>query len=388
MEEGQLQETVYGNSKEKCCGCTACKSVCPCGAIQMQSDKEGFIYPVIAKEKCIECKRCLQVCPFQERTQKPHSIQQVVGAKHLNDQIRQQSSSGGAFSAISDLFLKKNGVVYGCAYDHHCKAVHIRAENEEMRDRCRGSKYVQSDMGDTFPAVQSDLLSGKWVLFSGTPCQVAGLKCYLGKEYPNLYTLDCLCHGVPSPVLFSEHIKMIEKRAGSKVTAYYNRSKARGWGNHVEEVHFANGRVDNKSIHTQAFKHLFYSHLALRPSCYACPYASGNRPGDITIGDFWGVEKSIPGYKDEQGVSLILFNTRKALELKEEICKKMDVVEVYDDAYIQPVLLHPVQCPPQRQQFWKDYFCEGYLAVIRKYAACNARGYVKTIIKRMMGRPE
>ena len=214
----------------------------------------------------------------ERQTQNPTAY----AVKHINDEVRMHSQSGGLFTAVSDWVLNQNGIVYGCILDPSFQAIHVRAENQEQRDTMRGSKYIQSTMGEVFSMVKADLISGKYVLFTGTSCQVSGLKAYLGKEYPLLLCMDIICHGVPSPMIWKEYLAWQEKHNKSEIVSAVFRNKLDfGWRNHTETLEFANG----KKIHAQVFKGIFHGDAVLRPSCYKCPYKSLIHPGDITFAD-------------------------------------------------------------------------------------------------------
>ena len=231
----------------------------------------------------------------------------VYAVKNINETVRMSSRSGGIFPALSDTILEEQGVVYGCILNEKFEAVHVRADNKTERDKMCGSKYVQSKMGDTYKKVKLDLQSDKKVLFSGTSCQVAGLKAFLGKEYDNLLCVDIVCHGVPSLKVWKKYIRWQESRNHAKVIEVNFRNKKDfGWREHVERLRFDN----NKVVDAWIFKTLFSSNVILRPSCYKCLYKSIMHPGDITIADYWGIEKAALEFDDNKGVSLVLINNQ------------------------------------------------------------------------------
>lgn len=217
----------------------------------------------------------------------------VYAVKHKNEKIRMESRSGGIFTALSDLILIECGIIYGCVLTENFTAVHIRAESIGERNRMRGSKYIQSKLGETFRSVRNDLDNGKKVLFSGTSCQVAGLRRFLGKKYDNLFCVDIVCHGVPSLVVWIKYLNWQEKQNQGKVIKVdFRNKKFFGWHDHIETLWFDNKR----SISSYVFRNLFYGHTILRPSCYECPYKSVLHPGDITIADYWGIENAAPEF--------------------------------------------------------------------------------------------
>lgn len=372
--------SVFDN-KEDCCGCTACKSICQTQAISMEPDKEGFLYPEINQELCIDCSKCRKVCAFQNGYDIPDNLRQpkVYAAKHNNENIRSNSTSGGAFTAISDYVLDNNGVVFGAAFDENMNVIQQVASTAKERDKFRGSKYVQSDLKNVYKEISMLLKDDVQVLFTGTPCQTAGLYRFLeGHNIENLILCDLVCHGTPSPLMWREHIRHLEKKEKSKVDEYYCRHKVEGWHTHTEMVIYKNGKEDYKSIISQEHKTLFYSHNILRPSCHNCKYTNLMRPSDITIADFWGIEKYMPDFDDNKGISLILVNSAKCEQLLKEVSNNLTLKESNTEDCLQPQLKEPSQPSPDRAEFWEDYKTYGYDYIIRKYAGYNLR----TVIKR------
>lgn len=358
-------------SKEKCCGCTACLSICPVGAVSMVSDVQGFLYPQIDEEKCVHCGLCGKVC-IGNGFDGNKGYLEVYGIKHKDDDVRKNSTSGGAFTAFSDVILGRGGVVYGVVYDDAIVAKFIRVDNKDDRDRCRGSKYVQAEVRDIFSDVRQDLLDDKEVLFVGTPCQVAGLKSFLQKDFDNLYVMDFVCHGVVSPKIFADHIKMLAQRYGKRVAGYNNRFKVDGWGIHTEAVMFENGDKEYRSCYSQAYKHLFHSLVALRPSCYQCSFCNLKRQGDLTVADMWGIDKCLPDFKDFLGVSLVLVHNSKGLTLFDKAADKLVKKEPLSKAWIQPNMQFPSAKGDNYDEFWEYYLQNGYEETIRKYAGCGS----------------
>ncbi len=276
----------------------------------------------------------------------------VYAVKHKDEATRAASRSGGIFTALSDQVLSNGGVVYGCALTDDFDAVHIRADNAEERNRMRGSKYIQSKLGNTFKNVKADLDARRSVLFSGTSCQVAGLKKYLGKEYDDLFCVDIVCHGVPSKKVWNAYLRWQEQKNHSKVAGVNFRNKREfGWRDHVETLYFENG----KSTSSRVFKDLFYGHTVLRPSCYECPYKSVMHPGDITIADYWGIEKAAPEFDDNKGVSLVLVNNEAGEKAFEKVKERLIWKQTKLEDSLQPPLKAPFPKPENRNQFWSDF---------------------------------
>lgn len=293
---------------------------------------------------------------------------EVYAVKHKNESIRAASRSGGVFTALSDDVLKSGGVVYGCALDEDFSAVHIRAQDFSERDRMRGSKYVQSKLGETFKSVRTDLEQGRRVLFSGTSCQVAGLKNFLNRDYSNLLCVDILCLGVPSPKIWREYMNWKRNKLSDKVVGVdFRNKKDFGWREHVETLELSNG----EKINSKVFPNFFHTHNIIRPSCYECPFKSIMHPGDITIADYWGIEKAAPKFDDNKGVSLVLINNDKGNELFESVKNNIEWQRTKIEDSIQPALIKPFERPRNREKFWDDFNNKDFEYVARKYGTVS-----------------
>ena len=306
-------------SKRQCCGCTACMQSCPARCIQMVTDPEGFRYPQADEALCLNCGVCEQVCPILTPPHVQATPPDAWGAAASSDALRLKSSSGGVFGVLARHILEKGGVVYGAAFDHRYRLRHIAIEAPEQLCMLMGSKYLQSDIGDCFPQIKAHLQEGRTVLFSGTACQAAGLRKFLGRENPDLIILDVLCHGVPSPEVWSTYLSYRESQAESAAETVSFRSKRNGWRNFSLVLGFANGETYCESMRTDLYMQLFLENIILRPSCHDCRFKDLNRPSDLTIGDFWGVENVLPELSDDKGISLVLAHTPKGRALLEEV---------------------------------------------------------------------
>ena len=310
----------------ECCGCTACAAICGKGAIKMIPDSLGFLFPEVDYEKCIECGLCERVCSFNDQYQTPLNYSEPIpfGVRLKDISEVMKSRSGGAFKAFSDWVLQKNGVIYGAGYKNHFEVAHCRATTSEGRDVFRGSKYVQSNLDGVFRQVRKDLLDGKWVLFSGTPCQTSGLKSFLPtKLQEKLIVVDIVCHGVPSPYLWRDYLKYLEDKFGKTITGVDFRDKQKyGWKDHRETFHFS-----GTNITTNTFTYIFYQHIMLRESCEHCHFTNTRRPSDLTLADFWGWERTGANINsDNKGLSLVLVNTPKGKEIFESTINKFHVI--------------------------------------------------------------
>lgn len=289
--------------------------------------------------------------------------------KHKSNKVRLQSRSGGAFTLISDWFIENGGIVYGCITGDDFLPYHTRADNATTRDKMRGSKYVQSNLGVVFKEIKNDLINNKYVLFTGTACQVDGLLSYLNTQNiptNNLFLVDIICHGVASPQIWLDYLSLLAKKKRGKIEAIDFRNKKFGWTTHFETI-----TIDGKEYKSNAFKNLFFGKNILRPSCYNCPYKSTNRISDITIGDAWGVNNSNTDFFDELGVSLVLCNTDKGVKLFNQFNIKAYFKECDINNYLQPALLSNFSSPQKRNEFWKKYKTKGINYIVRWYSETN-----------------
>jgi len=357
-------EKVY-TDKRMCSGCGACRDICPFGAIEMISDKEGFFYPEINQEKCKNCGLCAKLCAFKrEKINYEKEPRKILGVKIKDLQERKTSRSGGMFTAMANYILSQNGVIYGCVLGENLDVFHTGAETKEDADKFKGSKYVKSNLKDVYSKIKEDLKTGRKVLFSGTGCEVAGLLATLKNvDTSNLYTCDIICHGVPSPLIYKEFIDFIEKEHDSKILHIDFRDKSYGWSTHKETLTF-----NDKKITTNYFTELFYSHHILRPSCFNCQFSNIDRVADITIGDFWGIQDENKDFHDEDGISLALVNTEKGESIVDNIKEDIHFINVTTKSYIQHNLKKPSIEPENREEFWKDYEENDFEFIMKKYA--------------------
>lgn len=339
---------------KKCTGCSACINICSHQAIVLKENTHGFSYPQIDESKCVNCNRCRQVCPVNYPSQ-PNEHIQVYAALVKNDAERAKSTSGGIFACLAKRVIRSGGYVYGAILDSSLMVKHIEVHTFDELDSLRNSKYVQSDIGLCYRQAKQRLQAGKTVLFSGTPCQIAGLRNYLKREYQNLLTIDILCHGVPSPGLFRKYVNSEEEIAKSKMTNMLFRSKVIGWKKISCVRTFENGRDADWG---DTFVPGFLKDYFLRESCYSCVYATDKRQGDITLGDYWGYRESAPDYieDDDKGISLVIINTPKGetayKNIRREIASAKRTME--DAKHGNPILYKSSRKPEKYNEFWKD----------------------------------
>ena len=314
----------------------------------------------------------MSICPA-EKPMQGNSIKEVYAVKSIDKDVLLQSSSGGLFTMLSDWILLNGGVVYGAAHDAELFTRHTRAVNKNERAAQCGSKYVQSDLNDSYMQAINDLRAGRFVLFTGTPCQIVGLKACIPNNVNDekLFLVDIICNGAPSPRLFGDYLKYCEKMQKRKIVEHYHRPKDTGWG-HIEKNAFEDGSYDNESDFAQAWKRIFYSGKPLRECCYACPFANDERFSDITIGDYWGVQNTGIEIDCLNGVSLCLINTGKGKKLFEQLSDVKSVQSNIADAKVkQPRLRGVCANGDGHKEFWEAYDKRGPDYIIRKYGRCS-----------------
>lgn len=310
--------------KKTCSGCHACYSICPKKCINMQVDDEGFWYPVINQDKCINCELCKKVCPILNEHKGNKG--KAYACINKDEFIRMQSSSGGVFTLIAENIIEEGGVVFGAAFDDELNVFHTAVKSKSDLERFRGSKYLQSNIGDTYKEAKIYLEADRKVLFTGTPCQISGLKSFLGKEYNNLITQDFICHGVPSPMVWQRYLQYLSKVYGGNIDKNDLpdlRSKNSGWTNYSIKINFNNGKKHIKNYLEDSYMQAFLNNLCLRESCYNCYSKSLERESDITLADFWGIQNVLPEMFDDKGTSLVFINSSKGNRLFNEIADKM-----------------------------------------------------------------
>ncbi len=352
-----MEKSIDFIKKNQCCGCSACVQKCPKNAISLKEDEEGFFYPIVNKEKCINCGLCKKVCPFinyeveqKENYPKAYAVKNKINKDILN------SSSGGVFIAIAKYIIKENGVVFGAAYDENNNVNHISVEREEDLFKLQGSKYVQSNILNTFKDAKESLDKGKKVLFSGTPCQIRGLKNFLLKDYDNLITCDLVCHGVPSQKLFKTYLKSLEEKYQKKIKKYDFRNKdKKGWGL-TAKVTFEDGKSKYINSDFDSYYSNFLDCNTYRESCYNCKFTTTNRNTDITLADYWGILSIHNDFYDEKGVSLILVNSKSGLDLLNNIADNIELIETDLNYAItkNKNLIQPSVRPEKRNNIYKN----------------------------------
>ena len=394
-------------NKSFCCGCAACVQICPKKCISLTEDKEGFLYPIVDKATCIDCGLCEKVCPhLTEGIEREPKV--VYAAKHSNEDIRLQSSSGGVFTLLAEKIINDGGVVFGARFDDKWEVEFAYSETIDGLSAFRGSKYVQARVGNAFIDAERFLKDGRKVLFSGTPCQIKGLLRYLRKDYENLMTVDFVCHGVPSPKVWRLYLKEEVKRFahqgddGKKIVlsslvmptikGINFRDKSSGWKKYSFTLQLTkalaegeqNSVLRSNKFYENPFMQAFLSDLILRPSCYMCPAKSGKSGSDITIGDFWGIEHIKPEIDDDKGLSLVMVHNEDKIYSIESI--ERTGIAYSDAVKYNSAAVKSVGCPTYRDLFFRNLRRnKDFLQSLEICQSRNLMKRVRRIIFRKLG---
>lgn len=373
-------------NKYNCCGCGACINICPKQCISYQEDNEGFLYPKVNINDCINCNLCNKVCPYNGISKKRDPIT-IYAAKHKDDYIRLNSSSGGIFTSLAEKIINSNGVVFGCQFDKSWNAIHSYTNNIKELSKYRGSKYIQSNTLRTFNEVKSFLDKGLLVLYSGTPCQILGLKNYLRKEYANLITVDFVCHGVPSPKVWQLYIKSLG--SNSVITDIKFRNKEIGWRNYTlyiktEHKEFKYSMENNQSPYMKGFLNELY----LRPSCHNCVAKCFASRSDLTIADYWWIHNIKPEMDDDKGVSLVYINTKVGYALFNKLdIEKVETNKIEDinEAYLfQGAVSYSAKENRNRNIFFELVNDKNLISIINDLTKPTFRKRFRLVIKKVL----
>lgn len=356
--EGKMEiNMIKISDKTECCGCGACIQICPRKCIDFLEDEEGFSYPSVNLQKCVDCNLCMEVCPIKNRNDRENEMQKTYIAYAVNEQLRNESSSGGIFSLLAEKVINKNGIVFGAAFDDDFLVEHIGVANNLGLKKLRGSKYLQSQSQNCYFETLQYLKKGKIVLYTGTACQIAGLKKYLKMEYDNLITVDILCHGVPSPIVWKRYLNEQEKKFNAKVKEISFRKKSKGWKDFSIEILFNNGEKIEEIFKNNIYMQLFLKNIILRPSCYKCRFKGLNRESDLTIGDCWGVENYMPEMDDDRGTSVIIVHSQKGYSLLKQCDSEIMISEADTDRALPPSADSRKSVPihENRSKFFREF---------------------------------
>lgn len=358
----------------ECTGCQACTNICSKNAVQMKQNTEGFFFPEIDKNLCVDCGKCEAVCPVKSvhtiySDKKEHSKPKLYAASNKDFATRYSSSSGGIFTLLADEILKMGGVVFGAGYGEDFSICHGFIEDRKDISRFQTSKYVQSYIGDVFRICRTFLNEGRWVLFSGISCQIDGLYQFLGKDYKNLITVDLICSGNTSPGVWKKYLAYMEEKKRAKIFQVNFRDKKYGWDRYCLHICFSSGREYRRIFANDPWAYFFLHHQSLRECCYECPYKDYRHGTDFVLGDFWGVQYTLPELYDDCGLSFVLVNNEKAAELwnrvSESVQKRelpLDMLEKHNMAIVSSA-----SRPSDREAFFEDYKVMNFKELARKY---------------------
>lgn len=390
---------IHITSKEQCVGCNACVQRCPKACIIMEEDHEGFLYPKVDQTICIDCSICEKVCPVIHQAEPPKDEPATYACYNKNEEVRRQSSSGGIFTLLAEAVLAKNGVVFGARFDENFDVIHDYTESVEGLKAFRGSKYVQSRIGETYLQAERFLKDGREVLFSGTPCQIAGFKRFLRKEYTNLLAVDFICHGVPSPKVWRMYKQsLLDKVDRSSASATFKpiftdiqfRDKTEGWKKYsfaaTISVADQNTVLQREPFMNNAFMKGFLQDLYLRPSCYACPAKQFKSQSDLTIADYWGIQHVHPEIDDDKGVSLVFANKENGSNLLYTLQGKIELIQ---STYICAIKYNPsvyksVAYKNKSNQFYSQVTSCNINVIIESLTKISKKQYIKQNIYRYL----
>lgn len=385
LKTDAINNKVY-YSNISCSGCGTCAAKCPMRCITMQEDNHGFKYPVIDMNKCINCDICRKICPIKNKPE-TNNILSSYAVFSKNEELRKQSSSGGVFSELAKQMLSIGGVVFGAGFDKDLNVIHMSADNQDDLIKLRGSKYVQSDLVDSFKEVKMYLDDKKQVLFSGTPCQIAGLRKFLGCEYENLITVDFICHGVPSPFAWKTYLKQLKNKYSSEIKNISFRNKDSGWKVFSMKIEFCNRKLFRQKLTENAYMKSFLTDTIVRESCTSCVFKGYNGVSDITLADFWGIESIIneDEYINDKGVSAVMIRTTKGQALFNKIQNiVIKQVSVEDILKSNKSLLTSVKKNELSERFYNEISEKNYDKIVKKYYGNNIIAKIRRFLFKIL----
>ena len=378
--------------KKKCCGCHGCANICPKEAIIMIEDEKGFRYPVIDQKKCIDCGLCKKVCPILNSEKENDKDIKAFACYNTNTEERLNSSSGGIFILIAKEIIKRKGVVFGAAFDNEFNVIHKFVDKEKDLKDFMGSKYTQSVIGDSFKKVKEFLDKDRYVLFTGTPCQIEGLKTYLKKDYEKLYTQDIICHGVPSPKVWKKYLEYQKSVNNENIKSVSFRNKDHGWSLFRMKISF-DTRTYSEKHSKDLFMQAFLKDTCLRDSCYDCSFKKKYRASDLTLADYWGIDNVHADMNDNKGTSLVIINSKKGEELFDRIKEQTAYKETNIDEAIKynTAMIKSPMLPNKRNEFFENLEKDSFDKLVKKYTYHpplykRAINKLKSIIKRIFKR--
>lgn len=349
--------SISNENKKDCCGCTACANICPKQCITMTDDNEGFKYPLVDFNKCVDCHLCERVCPIINKIESKEEPKEAYIVRNNDAEIVRNSTSGGAVTAFCEEILSRNGIIFGGAFDNDFEVRHLSAESVEELKKFRSSKYVQSDLTDTFKRVKKNLDDGRYVMFTGTPCQVEGLLKYLQKPYDNLFTVDFVCRAVPSPLVWRKYKELKTKKYKSEIIYANFREKTYGYHSANLTLRFANGKKSIENTKTDYMLKSFFDGICSRPSCYECSFRKVDRVSDLTVFDCWNITRYVPTLADDdKGYTAVIVQSEKGRQMLKNVSEKLIMHKADVDTLIKNDGFMAVNNPykhPKKDEYFK-----------------------------------
>ncbi len=373
-------------NKVECCGCEACYNVCPKNCIEMKSDEDGFLYPRVNQDTCINCGLCEKVCPIINHVpREKNDNQEAYLMQHNDDEICRQSTAGGAFTGIASYVIEKGGIVFGVEMTEDYKVRHTSAETIEELEKFRNSKYVQSRIGTVFQQVKRELSKGRMVCFSGTPCQVEGLRHFLGKDYENLILVDVVCRAVPSPGVWEKYIKYEVEQKG-EISSVRFRDKTLGYQYSTMELKSKVEKTYRGGIESQPWLRMFFSGMIIRPSCTDCIFRSRYRNSDFTIWDCFNSYEFDKSFNERKGTTRVLVHSEKGRVILEEIKKDYYVSEINADYAVSGVaeMVVSPQCNERKNEFFDYYSSTQFNEILNMFFPSTVKVQVKRLLRRIL----
>lgn len=371
--------------KKKCCGCTACQHICPKSCISMEEKDDGFLYPIVDKKKCINCNLCERVCQYVNIIKHNDLPRRAFVAQNKNEIIRKESTSGGIFSSIAEEIIKNNGIVYGASFDNDYFVIHSSANTISQLKKFRGSKYVQSHLGNVFKEIKEYLDNNILICFSGTPCQVEGLKQFLIKDYKNLITVDLVCHGVPSPKLYKSYLNYQKKKHNdNNITFIHFRDKFLGYLSSTMTIKFENGKIYRNGVSTDPLLYSFFHGLSTRNSCFNCQQKLLERNADITLFDAWSVKEFDKVMDDDKGTTAIITHSKTGNDIIDKIKYGVDLKEVDINRLVEldgDMILKTPKKHELHDKMLKETTLDNFNYILKKYIKISSSAKIRAKIK-------
>lgn len=381
-------------STDNCCLCKSCSNICPKDAISFTKNKKGFLYPVIDEDSCVRCNLCEKACPTRNERKSAEQMPLAFAARSKDTATRLSSTSGGIFYEAAGYVRKQGGYVCGAVFDDRFRVVHAITTDQSVLDQMRGSKYAQSDTEGTYREIKKLLDHHQTVLFCGCPCQISGLRCYLGKNYDNLYLIDFVCHGISGGNTLEGYIQVMEKKYRSHMRSLSFRDKANGWHNSAVKIEFANGKTYSAPMVVDAYMRACLEGTTLKESCYSCKFKNFSSGSDLTLGDFWGAEVSLPSMDDNTGLSAVFVNSEKGSKLLKELEIELQQVKAETVIQYNRNVIEPPKPNDNRKAFYEFAALTGIGQAIQHYyqetagqkLKRKARYAVRCVYYRLLGR--